>query len=66
MAMPSAIEVYEGIHMGICMAGCLVDLQHSPQSGDSVALQGGAKTHYPPPHTSIHICSRQNTMNLDT
>ena len=45
MEMPSAMEVYEGIHMGICMAGCLVVIQHSPQLGESVELQGGAKIH---------------------
>lgn len=45
MVMPSAMEVYEGIPLGICAAGWLVDSQHSPQSGGSVELQGGAKSH---------------------
>lgn len=45
MAIPSAMKVYEGIPLGICMAGWLVDIQHSPQSGGTVELQGGAKIH---------------------
>lgn len=66
MAIPSAMKVYEGIPLGICMAGWLVDIQHSPQSGGTVELQGGAKIHEPPTSQSLHICSRQNTVNLDT
>lgn len=48
MGLPGAMKDYEGIHMGICMAGWLVDTQHSPYSWKSVELQEGARIHQLP------------------
>lgn len=63
MVMPGTLDVCEGIHMGICIVGWLVATQHSPQSWEPVELEREQKFTSP---SSRHICSRQNSVNLDT